>query len=735
MSNKIKFTSVSAKIRLTLLALFSVMLVTTGSYLAYSQSSMVEKLVKEQATLMADAYFDSINTLMLTGGMANRDIPRNKLLSRPEVLDARIVRAEGVTKMYGDGSDYAKVKDDWDKKGIAGEHLMTFRKGDDGRILTVVIPMLALKDFKGTNCLMCHPVDENSVLGAIRLDYSTAELDKSVSRDLWTNVLITSVVMIVALFLLTAMLGKVVTNPLKTLTGMMKQVAEGKVDYSRRLELDSNDEIGDLATYFNQAIKRFGGIIEDTRNQSAEAQRLKTALDNVSSGVMVADTDYNIIYMNKSVQSMLSNAEQDIRKEMANFSAAGLLGTNIDRFHKEPGKQRQMLNAMKTTLQSEFELGGRTLKIVANPVVDDKGERLGTAVEWTDRTDEVNVEKEIGDIVEAANQGHLGQRISLEGKSGFFAQLSEAINQLLNVTSNAISDISRVVSSMSQGDLTQSIDTDYQGSFGRLKDGINETNEKLNRIVSQILDTTDMIQTSSHEIVSGNNNLSARTEQEAASLEETASSMEELTATVRNNAEHAREANQLAKGTREVAVKGGDVVNRAVNAMGEIQQASKRIADIIGVIDEIAFQTNLLALNASVEAARAGEQGRGFAVVATEVRNLAQRSASAAKEIKELITDSVNKVNNGTELVDESGQRLNEIVDSVKRVGDLISEIAEASNEQLDGIDQVNKAVTSLDESTQQNAALAEETAAASSHAANQAEEMNGLIKFFTTKK
>ena len=734
MFRKKSFSSIKNKIRKTLLVQFGIMLLLTGSYLAYSQSVLVEHLVKDQATTLADSYFDNINTLMLTGGMASRDIPRKKLLSRPDVLDARIIRGEGVKKVFGPGTDYAKVMDEYDQRGLDGEEIMRFRDGDQGRVLTVIIPMRARKDYRGTNCLMCHAVEEGTVLGAVRVDYSTAKLDTSVRKDLWTNIGINSALMLIALFVISFILGRVVSKPLKQLTEMMKSVAEGRVDGSQTLDLSTNDEIGDLAGYFNRAIRRFSDIISETERRSAETQRIKTALDNVSSGVMVADIDYNIIYMNKSVTQMLTEAQTDLQRVMPDFSAAKLIGVNIDRFHQDPQHQRAILDGLQEPLTSEFDLAGHTLRIITNPVIDESGQRLGTAVEWTDRTAEVRVEQEIAEIIEAANQGDLKTRITMRDKQGFFAHLSEAVNRLLDVTDSAVSDISRVVKSLSQGDLTQSVETDYQGAFGNLKQGLNETMVRLNEIVSQLRDASDFIKNSSDEIASGNASLSQRTEQEAANLEQTASSMEQLTSAVRNTADNAGQANRLASSAQQAAFNGREVAGNTIQAMDLIQHSSEQIAAIIGVIDEIAFQTNLLALNASVEAARAGEQGRGFAVVATEVRNLAQRSASAAKEIKTLISESVEKVKTGSALVNQSGESLDEIVASVKQVGDLISEIAAASREQMDGIELVNHAVTRLDDSTQQNAALAEQTSAASQSTVQQIAHMAKLMEFFSVR-
>ncbi len=289
----------------------------------------------------------------------------------------------------------------------------------------------------------------------------------------------------------------------------------------------------------------------------------------------------------------------------------------------------------------------------------------------------------------------------------------------------------RVATVVAQGDLTGTIEVKGNDETAKLLAALKSMNAKLYQIVSEVQVGTASVGSAAKQISAGNADLSSRTQEQASALEETASSMEEMTSTVKQNADNARQANQLANGARDQAEKGGQVVSKAVSAMGEINSSSRKIADIISVIDEIAFQTNLLALNAAVEAARAGEQGRGFAVVASEVRNLAQRSAGAAKEIKTLINDSVDKVKAGSELVDESGRTLTQIVESVKKVTDIVAEIAAASQEQAAGIDQVNKAVMQMDEVTQQNAALVEEAAAASRSMEEQAANLNTQMAFF----
>ncbi|MDH4286630.1 MAG: methyl-accepting chemotaxis protein, partial [Gallionella sp.] len=285
---------------------------------------------------------------------------------------------------------------------------------------------------------------------------------------------------------------------------------------------------------------------------------------------------------------------------------------------------------------------------------------------------------------------------------------------------------------VAKGDLTQRIEVKSRDEIGKLLQALKDMNDNLNNIVGEVRGATGSITTSSREIAQGNNDLSQRTEEQASSLEETASSMEELTSTVKQNADNAKQANQLAHSASDIAVKGGQVVDDVVHTMASISDSSKKIVDIISVIEGIAFQTNILALNAAVEAARAGEQGRGFAVVAGEVRNLAQRSAAAAKEIKVLIDDSVDKVDNGSKQVDQAGATMQEIVHAVKRVTDIMSEISAASNEQSAGIEQVNQAITQMDDVTQQNAALVEEAAAASEAMMEQANVLDTAMNTFT---
>lgn len=599
----------------------------------------------------------------------------------------------------------------------AGDKVMSYQQQNGVPLAVIYAPA---KDFAGEVFGILQVVVDRSA--------TISEMDSA--RN--TLLLFTLGILVIG-FAVSLLFARGITGPLKQLVHVIHEMIAG--NYNNDIHVKSDDEVGDVMYSAQIMQARLYYNLQSVEEALQENLQIRTALDNVTSNVMLANTDREIIYLNKSVEKLFMEAEKDIRSDLPDFDAAKLLGTNIDGFHKNPAHQMGLLERLSSTFQSELEIGGRTMRIVANPVIDENGKRLGTAVEWSDRTQEVAIEREIDHLVEAASSGNLEKRIATDGKSGFFLQLSEGFNQLLDELSSVFDDIGHVMGTLADGDLTETIQRDYQGTFGTVKNDINTSITNVEKTVAQLLSLSNQVNTAAVEISQGNNNLSARTENQAASLEETASSMEELTGIVKNNADNATQANTIASDARNAAEKGGRVVSEAVSAMQQISESSKKIAEIIGVIDEIAFQTNLLALNASVEAARAGEQGRGFAVVASEVRNLASRSAAAAKEIKDLILDSGKKVEVGYGLVNDTGTSLTEIVESVKKVGDIMGEIAAASAEQSNGIDQVNKAVASMDEVTQQNAALAEQTSAASVAMTENAAEMKQVMDFFKISK
>ncbi|MGI2153459.1 methyl-accepting chemotaxis protein [Shewanella oncorhynchi] len=471
------------------------------------------------------------------------------------------------------------------------------------------------------------------------------------------------------------------------------------------------------------------------RTESIEAeratQRILEALNNTSTNVMIADANRTIIYMNRSVETMLRHSESEIRQALPHFSVDKILGSSMDIFHRNPAHQASLLDKLDRKYESLIKVASCHFRLTASPIVSKEGERLGTVVEWLDRTIEVQTEQEISRIVTAAAAGDFSQRAETDGKQGFFLMLANNLNSLIETSERGLQDVARVLMALADGDLTTRIYNDYEGTFDDLKNYSNQTAEKLSFMIQDIQRAADTINTASAEIAQGNADLSSRTEEQASSLEQTSASMEELTGTVKLNADNASQANALASKAAEVAVDGGELIQQVVQTMASINESARKIADIIGVIDGIAFQTNILALNAAVEAARAGEQGRGFAVVASEVRSLAQRSANAAKDIKALISDSVSKIESGNSLVGKSGDTMKEIVIAIKRVNDIMAEIASASNEQAIGIDEISKAVVQMDEMTQQNAALVEEAAAAAESMQSQAQQLSDSVASF----
>jgi methyl-accepting chemotaxis protein len=468
------------------------------------------------------------------------------------------------------------------------------------------------------------------------------------------------------------------------------------------------------------------------RKMETEMVRLKTSLDNARTNVMVADRSYTIVYINKASETALRGIEREVQKLIPAFRADKIVGSNIDMYHQNPAHQRRLLDDPKNLpYRTEIKLGPLTLDLNAAAIMSESGEYLGNVVEWADVTAQKKAQSEVERLIGAASAGQLSERINAEQFDGFFKTLSTGINTMLDAVVTPLNETQQVLGALAGGDLTQTMSGDYQGDFDKMKSSLNTAIANLSETVTAVRESVDSVGTGAAQISQGNDDLSQRTSEQASALEETSSSMEEMTSTVKQNADNAKQANQLAIAARDIAEKGGKITNQAVSAMAEINTSSKKIADIITVIDEIAFQTNLLALNAAVEAARAGEQGRGFAVVAAEVRNLAQRSATAAKEIKGLINESVQKVTGGSELVNQSGKTLDEIVGSVKRVTDIIAEISAASQEQSAGIDQVNKAIMQMDQTTQQNAALVEEAASASQSMAGQAKELMRRMEYF----
>ncbi|HDS1045374.1 TPA: cache domain-containing protein [Stenotrophomonas maltophilia] len=484
------------------------------------------------------------------------------------------------------------------------------------------------------------------------------------------------------------LIGNRIAGPLKQATAVAEGIAHGRLD--SHIGPQPHDETGRLLEAMSGMQQQLHAVISGQREMARRhdggelSYRIDASAFPGEYGLMVQETNALVGSHVQTLHDVLDVVQQ---------YAVGDLSRDIARY---PGEKA----AMTTTVDT----------VKAN---------LG------------RINAEIKQLAGAAAAGDFSRRGDAQRFDHDFRLMLENLNAMMAVSDDNLGKLSQLLSAIAEGDLTTRMHGDYQGVFARMRDDANSTVSQLTQIVGQIQTSASSITLAAGEIASGNSDLSRRTEQQAANLEETAASMEELTSTVRQNAEHARQANQLAIGAQGVASQGGEVVSQVVTTMSAIQASSKKIAEIISVIDGIAFQTNILALNAAVEAARAGEQGRGFAVVASEVRTLAQRSAAAAKEIKGLIDDSVGKVAEGSSLVHQAGSTMGEIVASVQRVTDIMAEISAASQEQSAGIEQVNQTVVQMDETTQQNAALVEEATAAARAMEDQAAQLADAVAIF----
>ena len=472
--------------------------------------------------------------------------------------------------------------------------------------------------------------------------------------------------------------------------------------------------------------------VTEQRRRATEVSRLTTAIEGADTALMMIDRDLCITYVNQATRKLFARREAELKAIYPSFDPSGILGTNIDDFHRNPAHQRKLLSDPRNLpYATDIKVGDLCFSITVNALHDEAGRYIGNTMEWEDVTDERDAQSQLEGLVRGAIAGELDARVDASRYEGSTKILAEEVNRLMDSIVEPTRAAIAVAEALAQGDLNTAMQGSFEGEFARLQNALNGCIDNLQNMVGQIHGTAGTISSGASNISEGNANLSHRTQEQASALEETASALEQITSTIRQNACNSQEANQLAQNARESAEKGGEVVGSAVKAMFEITSSSKKISDIIGVIEQIAFQTNMLALNAAVEAARAGDQGRGFAVVAGEVRNLAQRSSTAAKDIKKLIEDSLEKVQEGSRLVDGSGETLREIVTAVKKVSDIMGEIAAAGEEQASGIEQLNVAVSQMDQTTQKNAALVEEAAAAAESLSDESASLTDLMQFF----
>lgn len=530
-------------------------------------------------------------------------------------------------------------------------------------------------------------MNETFELGLDKLDKLLLARIARVNQQMASAFVVAAVVLILVAFLFAGFMTAT-RKSMNTLTDGARRVAAG--DLSASINTGSRDELGEVAQSFQSVQTTLNAFLaaqlDMGKRHEAGMISHRIAVEQFSGAYAQAATQTNDL-----VQGHIDTKMKVV--EIARRYAIGDLSVDMPVL---PGEKLVLTNSMAEMKQN-----------------------LGA------------INREILKLSEAASRGDFSVRGDEDQFQHDFKAMVHGMNGLMETCQSGLAEIATVLEALARGDLTHRAHEGFQGTFAEVIGYSRKTSEDLTRIIAQIQDASTTINVGSQEIAAGNQNLSQRTEEQASSLQETAASMEELTQTVRQNAENSKQANQLAIGASEVAQKGGEMVGQVVGTMASINESSRKIVDIISVIDGIAFQTNILALNAAVEAARAGEQGRGFAVVATEVRNLAHRSASAAKEIKSLIGDSVGKVEAGTKLVESAGTTMEEIVISIKRVSDIVAEISAASQEQSAGIGQISDAITQMDQVTQQNAALVEQAAAAAESMRDQAAAMSSTVSVF----
>ena len=517
-------------------------------------------------------------------------------------------------------------------------------------------------------------------------------------------------------------------------TGSVRQKLAGLAsgDVRQDFTLGSGSMLDKLSQWLQPAVVRLGWMAQEAKESKSKSDAVLQALDSATSCIMLADTDYHIRYVNQSLHKMLQVYESQMRDELPDFDSNQLIGANIDVFYKDPINTRKMLDSLTEKMVTELPINGLRFRLNITPILLE-GERCSTMVEWEDITQEYYIQTQLQNVIQDLSRGHFKSLEVNQQATGFYRELQVGINGVIETLHNAMVDITQVVVAQSEGDLSQTIDTEYHGDLGRLTKAINASTHKLNEIVSLVRDVALHVDEEATEVSQDARELSSRVQEQASSLEETSATMHQMNSAVQNNSQNALETEKVAQQVESEISTSVETMQQTIDAMSEIQASSHQIAEIVTMIDSIAFQTNLLALNAAVEAARAGDHGRGFAVVAGEVRGLAQKSAEAAKDIRKLIDESVAKIDRGTQMATEAGASLNGVTESIHQVTKMVEQIAQASSEQADGIQQVHQAITNIDSVTQENAGLVERTTEAANNLSEQAHNLNHNMAFFKT--
>ena len=467
-----------------------------------------------------------------------------------------------------------------------------------------------------------------------------------------------------------------------------------------------------------EAIDRVQASMRSATEAARYNARVKSALDSVSLPVRIAADDGTILYINHALHDTLRKYQDGFRRQIPGFDPDKVLGGSVGMFYADPQAALARLGRLSEVTRSRLELGGRMYDLTTSPVLSESGERLGTVGQWVDVTEQLAAEEQVAALVLAAAQGDFRQRLSMDGKTGFFATLSGGMNELMQTSEQGLGDVADLLSALARGDLNYRIERDYQGLFGAVKSSANETAEQLTRVMGEVHAAADALTGAANQVSSTAQALSLAASEQAASVDQTTSSIDLMSASISQNSGNASVTDSVATKTSKEAADGGQAVSQTVTAM-------KQIASKIGIVNDIAYQTNLLALNAAIEAARAGEHGKGFAVVAAEVRKLAERSQQAAKEIGDLAGSSVATA-------ERAGRLLDEIVPSIRKTSELVQEIAAASAGQSASVTQIGSAMGQLSRATQQNASASEQLAATSEELSGQAQQLQDSIAFFS---
>ncbi len=516
-----------------------------------------------------------------------------------------------------------------------------------------------------------------------------------------------------------------ITGGLKKITDILNRITSGNLD--NRIERLYKDEISTLLKVVLGMQSTLKKNIHQIKDEAQKSKKVTVALDSSSTAIMILDQDRSIQYANSSMMKLLETC-----KKRSALNIDNLIGTSFEQLTAQDAVQVNSLNVEDKTLNAEtITVGDITILSKLSDVHDSEENVIGEVIEWTDISSQVNIESEIDEMIKSVNDGNLKSRLSLKNRSGFYASLSKDLNSFLDMIESFFSDINQIMFSLSRGDLTKTIDTEYFGQFGELQKSCNDTIYRLNDIVIKLNENGSELVADSNDIARGNEELNNRTQHQAGRIEEIASSLEEISATAAASTDKISQLYTFATDVNQNSNEGAELLDQSIDAMSSIETSSDKIKEIVHVIGEISFQTNLLALNAAVEAARAGDAGRGFSVVATEVRALAQRTAESAKEITALINESAHQVQSGSTLVKTTSDAFKTIIASVVSVSNMVKEINEAAEEQNRGINYIGEATTSLETMTQKNSAFVEEINASSSQISSKAKELSDIISFF----